>query len=105
VTKSNACPRGVGKHVFLIMLLLFLFFSAAYAVWLTRCEMGRGQQAGASAAAKKVDEAGRALVTYNRAVSVGLLIGGSLFIIYCVKTISKTGGRCKRGIRRQMRRA
>ncbi len=102
----NAYPRSL-RHVPLIKLMMFLLFLTlvtGYAVSLVICEKDGAQHVGASGASENMDEAGHALVTYNRTVSVGLLIGGSLFIVYCVKASSKAGRRRKPGIRRQIRR-
>ena len=102
----NSYPRSL-RHVPLIKLMTFLLFLTlvtGYAGSLVTCGKDGAQHVGASGASENVDEAGHGLVTYNRTVSIGLLIGGSLFIVYCVKASSKAGRRRKPGIRRQIRR-
>ena len=41
------------------------------------------------------DDAGQTLLTYNRAISVAILIAAAIFSVYCLRTTSKTKGRQK----------
>jgi hypothetical protein len=76
------------------MLMLFCFLFSAYVVSLATGEKDDARRTAASENRQYADQTGGPLVTYNRAVSLGLLVGGSLFIVYyCVRR--RTAGRTK----------
>jgi hypothetical protein len=80
-----------------MVFLLFLFLFSGYIISLTSCQKGDTRHAGASGAAETADEAERNLATFNRTVAAVVLIGGSLFAIYCVKRSSKSRRRQRTG--------
>jgi hypothetical protein len=86
----------------LIVFLLFLFLFSGYIISLTSCGREDTRDAGASRAAEVVDEAERTLSIFNKTIAAVVLIGGSLFAIYCVKRCSKKMRRRKTGIGRQV---
>ncbi len=105
--KTHAYHGGARTRVPLMkvmVFLLFLFLFSGYIISLTSCQKGDAQGAGASRAAETADEAERTLSIFNRTIAAVVLIGGSLFAIYCVKRSGKTRCRRKTGIRRQVHR-
>jgi hypothetical protein len=107
LVKRDAYRGKAGKCVPLMegmVFLLFLFLFSGYIISLTSCQKGGAEHAGASRAAETADEAERTLSIFNRTIGAVVLIGGSLFAIYCVKRSSKTRRRRKTGIRRQVHR-
>jgi uncharacterized membrane protein len=87
-----------------MVFLLFLFLFSGYIISLTSCGKGGAQGAGASGAAETADEAERTLSIFNGTIAAVVLVGGSLFAIYCVKRGRKTRCQRKTGIRRQAHR-
>jgi ABC-type Fe3+ transport system permease subunit len=81
----------------LMVFLLFLFLFSGCIISLTSCQKRGSGHAGASRAAEIADEAGRTLSIFNGTIAAAVMIGGSLFIIYCVKRSNKTRRRRKIG--------
>ena len=105
--KRDAYPGKAGKRVPLMKamaFLLFLFLFSGYIISVTSCRKGGAQGAGASGAAETADEAERTLSIFNGIIAAVVLIGGSLFAIYCVRRSSKARRWRKTGIRRQVHR-
>jgi len=107
LVKTHVYRGGASKRVPLMKVmafLLFLFLFSGYVVSLTSCQKGGAQGAGASGAAETADEAERTLSIFNGIIAAVVLIGGSLFAIYCVRRSSKARRWRKTGIRRQVHR-
>lgn len=105
--KASAYPKGVKNRLplmQLMMLLLFFLLFSGYVLTLTSYGNGGTRHSEPPNAAETADQADWNLATYNRTVAVGLLIGGSFFIIYCVKRSGKMRGRRKTGTQRHIHR-
>ena len=95
--------RNLGKSTLFIMLLGFLvLFVSTYLSASTSYGAGRAEQTGepsnAAGATKSVaDSDGQTLVTYNRSLSVAILIAAALFAFYYLRPSNKTRGERKTG--------
>ena len=92
--------KNVGKNTLFIMLfgVFFLLVSSSLTAS-TCCGKERSERTGEpykAAEQKSVgDDAGQTLSTYNRAISVAILIAAVVFAIYYLRTTNKTRGRQK----------
>jgi hypothetical protein len=92
--------RNVSKNALFIMLFgVFLLLVLICLTASTSHGKERSERTGEpykTAEPKSVgDDAGQTLSTYNRAISVAILIAAAIFAVYCLRTTNKTRGRQK----------
>jgi hypothetical protein len=98
--EREGAVKHTGKSALFVMLFGFFFLLVSICLTAsTCCGKERSERTGEpykAAEQKSVgDDAGQTLSTYNRAISVAILIAAAIFAIYYLRTTNKTRGRQK----------